>query len=166
MTQCVAILVPAIGIPQRAAKGVDVTLRLVSEDETGAEHCQHDNPTIGQELSGGHWTPDGILQLEGEANFSLSWGTWKRTQKLLCIGLFCKNRMGPCLRQRLDIAGWASTRSVLSSFIRPSERMSRGTVTERRNSRTLLRVSCHPSRTSEHSSVGAAKRRESVRMFG
>jgi dienelactone hydrolase len=32
------------------AKGVDVTLRLVSEDETGAEHCQHDNATIGQEL--------------------------------------------------------------------------------------------------------------------
>jgi hypothetical protein len=32
------------------AKGVDVTLRLVDEDETGAEHCQHDNPTIGQEL--------------------------------------------------------------------------------------------------------------------
>src|SRR3546814_6711795 len=31
-------------------KGVDVTLRLVSADETGAEHCQHDNPTIGQEL--------------------------------------------------------------------------------------------------------------------
>src|SRR5215471_7308946 len=32
------------------SKGVDVTLRLVTEDETGAEHCQHDNPTIGQEL--------------------------------------------------------------------------------------------------------------------
>ena len=31
-------------------KGVDVTLRLVAEEETGAEHCQHDNPTIGQEL--------------------------------------------------------------------------------------------------------------------
>jgi hypothetical protein len=30
--------------------GVDVTLRLVTEEETGAEHCQHDNPTIGQEL--------------------------------------------------------------------------------------------------------------------
>ena len=29
-----------------------------------------------------------------------------------------------------------------------------------------LRVSCHPSITSEHLSVGAAKRRESVRMFG
>jgi hypothetical protein len=42
----------------------------------------------------------------------------------------------------------------------------RGTVTGRRNSRTRLRVSCHPSRTSEHSSVGAAKRRESARMFG
>src|SRR5690606_33792836 len=30
--------------------GVDVTLRFVTEEETGAEHCQHDNPTIGQEL--------------------------------------------------------------------------------------------------------------------
>lgn len=29
--------------------GVDVTLRLIGEEETGAEHCQHDNPTIGQE---------------------------------------------------------------------------------------------------------------------
>ncbi len=29
--------------------GVDVTLKLVGEDETGAEHCQHDNPTIGME---------------------------------------------------------------------------------------------------------------------
>ena len=27
----------------------DVTLKLLSEEETGAEHCQHDNPTIGQE---------------------------------------------------------------------------------------------------------------------
>ena len=32
------------------SKGVDVTLRFVTEDETGAEHCQHDNATIGQEL--------------------------------------------------------------------------------------------------------------------
>lgn len=32
------------------AHGVDVTLRLTSEEETGAEHCQHDNPTLGQEL--------------------------------------------------------------------------------------------------------------------
>jgi dienelactone hydrolase len=31
------------------ANGVDVTLRLIGEEETGAEHCQHDNPTIGQE---------------------------------------------------------------------------------------------------------------------
>lgn len=30
--------------------GVKATLRLTSEEETGAEHCQHDNPTIGQEL--------------------------------------------------------------------------------------------------------------------
>jgi dienelactone hydrolase len=32
------------------ARGVDVTLRFVTPEETGAEHCQHDNPTIGQEL--------------------------------------------------------------------------------------------------------------------
>lgn len=32
------------------AKGVGVTFRLVAAEETGAEHCQHDNPTLGQEL--------------------------------------------------------------------------------------------------------------------
>jgi dipeptidyl aminopeptidase/acylaminoacyl peptidase len=32
------------------AGGVDVTLRFLSAEETGAEHCQHDNPTIGQEI--------------------------------------------------------------------------------------------------------------------
>lgn len=32
------------------AHGVDVTLRLLQAEETGAEHCQHDNPTIGQEI--------------------------------------------------------------------------------------------------------------------
>lgn len=31
------------------AHGVNVTLEMISEEETGAEHCQHDNPTIGQE---------------------------------------------------------------------------------------------------------------------
>ena len=30
--------------------GVDVTFMLVESDMTGAEHCQHDNPTLGQEL--------------------------------------------------------------------------------------------------------------------
>lgn len=30
--------------------GVDATLRFVTENETGADHCQHDNPTIGQEI--------------------------------------------------------------------------------------------------------------------
>ncbi|WP_197029262.1 alpha/beta hydrolase family protein [Alicyclobacillus macrosporangiidus] len=29
--------------------GVDVTLRMVSPEETGAEHCQHDNPTLAHE---------------------------------------------------------------------------------------------------------------------
>lgn len=40
-----------------AAHGVDVTLRFVAEDETGAEHCQHDNPTLGMELIG-DWLAD------------------------------------------------------------------------------------------------------------
>ena len=30
--------------------GLDVTLKLFSEDETGASHCQVDNPTLGQEF--------------------------------------------------------------------------------------------------------------------
>ena len=29
--------------------GVDVTFDLVGAEETGAEHCQHDNPTLGEE---------------------------------------------------------------------------------------------------------------------
>jgi len=47
------------------SKGVDVTLRLLSEEETGAEHCQHDNPTIGQEIIA-DWLADrfGINQRE------------------------------------------------------------------------------------------------------
>jgi len=32
------------------AKGVQCTLRLLDAEETGSEHCQHDNPTIGQEI--------------------------------------------------------------------------------------------------------------------
>jgi hypothetical protein len=32
------------------SKGMDVTLEFLGEDETGADHCQHDNPTIGQEI--------------------------------------------------------------------------------------------------------------------
>jgi pimeloyl-ACP methyl ester carboxylesterase len=32
------------------AHGVDATLRVLDPEETGAEHCQHDNPTLGQEV--------------------------------------------------------------------------------------------------------------------
>ncbi len=31
-------------------RGVDVTMALIDEETTGAEHCQHDNPTLGQEV--------------------------------------------------------------------------------------------------------------------
>jgi hypothetical protein len=34
------------------AHGVDAQLTLVSEEETGAEHCQHDNPTVGMDYLG------------------------------------------------------------------------------------------------------------------
>jgi dienelactone hydrolase len=34
------------------SKDVDVTLRVVEAEETGAEHCQHDNPSVGEELVG------------------------------------------------------------------------------------------------------------------
>jgi dienelactone hydrolase len=33
-----------------SSHGVDVSLRVVDADETGAEHCQHDNPTVGMEI--------------------------------------------------------------------------------------------------------------------
>ncbi len=31
------------------SKGVDVTYKLFTPEETGAAHCQMDNPTLGQE---------------------------------------------------------------------------------------------------------------------
>ena len=31
------------------AVGVDVAIQFIDEESTGADHCQHDNPTIGQE---------------------------------------------------------------------------------------------------------------------
>ncbi len=55
------------------AKGVNATLRFVMPEETGAEHCQHDNPTIGQELMA-DWLADvfGIDQRELLAKKSLA----------------------------------------------------------------------------------------------
>ena len=38
------------GYEYAKAAGVDVTFILVEAGTTGAEHCQHDNPTLGQEL--------------------------------------------------------------------------------------------------------------------
>jgi dienelactone hydrolase len=40
--------------------GIDVTVRVVEPDETGADHCQHDNPTIGNEIIG-DWFADVLL---------------------------------------------------------------------------------------------------------
>ena len=52
--------------------------------------------------AGGNRTPDGIVQLESEANFPLSWGTWKRTQKNTLYGVVFQKLMGPCLRLRAE----------------------------------------------------------------
>jgi hypothetical protein len=49
----VLVLKQAMQVYEHAREnGVDVTLKLVEEEETGAEHCQHDNPTIGMEYMG------------------------------------------------------------------------------------------------------------------
>ena len=49
--------------------GVNVTLRLTTEEETGAEHCQHDNPTLGQELMA-DWLADVFRIDQRELEFS------------------------------------------------------------------------------------------------
>ncbi len=56
-----------------ASKGVDVTLRIVDPEETGAEHCQHDHPTIGQELIA-DWLAD-TFQIDQRAQLRTSWNT-------------------------------------------------------------------------------------------
>lgn len=40
--------------------GVDATIRLVTPEETGADHCQHDNPTLGIEIIG-DWFADVLV---------------------------------------------------------------------------------------------------------
>ena len=52
-------------------KGVNVTLRLVEPHETGAEHCQHDNPTIGQEILS-DWLAD-IFKIDQRALLRTGW---------------------------------------------------------------------------------------------
>ena len=59
-----AIAPSAIDIPAATARGIPIStvppittegamamlaISFISEEETGADHCQHDNPTIGQE---------------------------------------------------------------------------------------------------------------------
>ncbi len=53
------------------SKGVDATLRIVSPEETGAEHCQHDNPTMGQELLA-DWLAD-IFGIDQRALLRTGW---------------------------------------------------------------------------------------------
>jgi len=53
------------------ANGVDATLRIVDPEETGAEHCQHDNPTMGQELLG-DWLAD-VFGIDQRALLKTGW---------------------------------------------------------------------------------------------
>jgi pimeloyl-ACP methyl ester carboxylesterase len=52
-------------------KGVNATLRLVEPQETGAEHCQHDNPTVGQEILA-DWLAD-IFKINQRALLKTGW---------------------------------------------------------------------------------------------
>lgn len=47
--------------------GVDVELRLIGAEETGADHCQHDNPTVACERVG-DWLADRLGGTERAAN--------------------------------------------------------------------------------------------------
>ena len=80
-------------------------------------------PRVWLRLSGcwGQLDLDGILQLEGEANFSLSW-SMKRTQKLLCMGLFSKKLNGPCFA---PTASEPSGHRVLKRGRRPARSLRR-----------------------------------------
>lgn len=53
------------------SKGVSSTLRLLQPDETGAEHCQHDNPTIGQEVMS-DWLAD-VFGVDQRALLKTGW---------------------------------------------------------------------------------------------
>jgi pimeloyl-ACP methyl ester carboxylesterase len=53
------------------SKGVNATLRIVDPEETGAEHCQHDNPTMGQELLA-DWLAD-IFGIDQRALLKTGW---------------------------------------------------------------------------------------------
>jgi hypothetical protein len=53
------------------SKGVNATLRLTDENETGAEHCQHDNPTIGQEILA-DWLAD-VFRIDQRALLKTGW---------------------------------------------------------------------------------------------
>jgi pimeloyl-ACP methyl ester carboxylesterase len=52
-------------------KGINSTLRLLQPDETGAEHCQHDNPTIGQEILN-DWLAD-VFGIDQRALLKTGW---------------------------------------------------------------------------------------------
>ncbi|MEM8854141.1 MAG: alpha/beta hydrolase, partial [Pseudomonadota bacterium] len=52
-------------------KGVNATLRIVDPIETGAEHCQHDNPTLGQELLN-DWLAD-VFGIDQRALLKTGW---------------------------------------------------------------------------------------------
>ena len=51
--------------------------------------------------AGGNWTPDGILQLEGEANFSLSWAH-EAHPKTTLYGVVFQKLNGPLLASALQ----------------------------------------------------------------
>jgi predicted alpha/beta-fold hydrolase len=41
---------PVAAAEYARSKGVNITYRVVTAEETGADHCQHDNPTLGSDI--------------------------------------------------------------------------------------------------------------------
>ena len=80
--------------------------------------------------------------------------------------LECRGR-GPMTKNQ--VAALLKDFEIRPVVVHPTKRadVSRHMMTGRRNSRTRSRVSCHPSRTFEHSSVGGEKTRKcsDVRMI-
>ena len=66
--------------------------------------------------AGGNWTPDGILQLGGEANFSLFMGHMKRTQNYFVWGCFPKIEWAPAYVGAAT-AAWVDSGDVVADQI-------------------------------------------------
>jgi hypothetical protein len=74
---------------------------------------------------GGNWTPDGILQLEGDANFSLSWAHEAHPKPTL-HGVVFQKLNGTLPREAVQPVAWPPSRSPLTENEGTRSRSPRG----------------------------------------